>query len=579
MRALAYTLLMAAIVLGALVALHHVAPPPPPPPPAPGPAAISEPPPLPEQVRPEVTGDAALARADTLRRLWHVREAGALLEDVLAEDSTRVDAMAWLVECYADPLVAAEDTARDLWRRALARVTARGDSLALEGERALLLEGDAETAAGDLQAARRAGTRLGDDVERWLAMAQMRAGRADDAARTLEALARRADPDPRAFELAVRLAMARGDTAAAVGHARALARRYPREPFPYVLMGLVDALRGRPDDGERFVNSALDLDPRFAHAIAARAAIRCLQGRLDAARVEAEKFLLFDDPVLQAIGWDGVASVEFLRGRFDEGVDALERAVRAAMTAGAVRRGLRLAMRLVDYLCELGQVDPASGVVQEWVHGFGSVPEALGGLRVDLLAGEAQAVDRVLVRVGADREWSRWARLLGVDVSEIGALARIASGEYDRAERILSRARTERPVPPGGEADARRAFLSAYAALEDGRAEQAAARFREARARFVGLAFPYRGDPVLHVQALFYLGECALAAGRADAAREAYGDFVAAWRESTWRLTAIERAMKKLDELGREGDRPGGEGRGSGDEGRSPADTSAASPR
>ncbi len=552
MRALGYSLLAAAIVLAALVGLRHVAPPPEPPASsATGPAVQSAPAPLPEETLPDsLAPDAALARADTLRRLWHVREAGALLEDVVAEDSTRVDAAAWLVECYADPLVAAEDMARALWRRAMARVTARGDSLALAGERALLLDGDAETAAGDLAGALRVGSRLDEDVARWLALAQMRSGRADDAARTLREVAAARDPDPRTFELAVRLAMSRGDTAAAVNHARALARRYPREPYPYVLMGLVDAMRGRIDDGERFVNSALDLDPRFAPAIAARVALRCAKGELEAARVEAEKFLLFDDPVLEAIGWDGVAAVEILRGRFDDGMDALDRAIRSAMIAGSVRRGLRLAMRQVDYLCELGQAESAADVVREWVHGFGEVPEALAGLRVDVLAGETDSVERTLVRVGADREWNRWARLLGVDVAEVAALSRIARGEYARAREVLEATARARPAPPGGMADARRAFVDAWAALESGDAEAAAERFRSARARFVGLEFPYRGDPVLHVQALFYLGECARAVGRLDSARRAYADFLAAWGDSPWPLQAVERAMRKLDELG-----------------------------
>ena len=52
--------------------------------------------------------------------------------------------------------------------------------------------------------------------------------------------------------------------------------------------------------------------------------------------------------------------------------------------------------------------------------------------------------------------------------------------------------------------------MRGYAAFESGDAESARAAFETAREHLYGVEFPYRGDPVLDVQSLFFVAETAI---------------------------------------------------------------------
>jgi len=490
----------------------------------------------------------ATARADTLLTLWHPREAVVLLDDALERDSTSVNARVLLIEALASPLVSDEDNVRRLCDEADALVSTPADSLFLVGVRALFVDRNPAAAVAALTGAERYGARA-PGLLRYLVRADFEARRLSDA-RALITRIRHNDPDnAAALRLAVRADVLTGDIARAARSARDLGRAWDNEPISYVLMAQVELRRGRNDDAARFLRTALELDPRYIPAIVAQGNVFMAQDKLEAARTSYEKLLLFDDPVLRSIGFDGLASVEFLAGAFDQAVSAMDNSVREAMLAGSVRLGLRHAMRLVGYLCALGQGDAARGVIDRWVSGFGEIPEAIGRLRIDVLDGRLERVGRTLHRIESDTDWSGWAQTLGLDTIELSALARIGRSDYERASALLNTDDQSARAVTDSAAPARREFLRGYAAFEAGRAELAGAAFDSTRSLFFSTTFPYRADPVLHVQSLFYEGECALAAGRTTRARSAYSAFVRRWESSPWPIAALERAMRKLDSL------------------------------
>ena len=94
-----------------------------------------------------------------------------------------------------------------------------------------------------------------------------------------------------------------------------------------------------------------------------------------------------------------------------------------------------------------------------------------------------------------------------------------------------------------------RSFFRGYVSFRVGEAEDAAEAFTEARKRFFCAEFPYRGDPVLYVQSLFYLGETALATGDEPAAVSHYRSFLDYWETADWNIQAVERAREKLENL------------------------------
>jgi tetratricopeptide (TPR) repeat protein len=315
-----------------------------------------------------------------------------------------------------------------------------------------------------------------------------------------------------------------------------------------VLLALVELTRGHPEQAVQFCNNALVLDPRYIPAIVARANLYVRAGDIDAGRVSFEKLLLFDDPVLRAIGHEGVAFASILAGEFPRGVDAMDEAVRNAMLPGAVRRGLSYASRLVDYLCELGEARAAEEVVDRWVKGFGRIPEMLGRLRIEVLAGNYDHVRKTLIRVETDKDWLVWSQVLAIDTAELTALAEIGDGQFAKAAASLA-AGAEGRMAMGAAVASRRAFLRGYALFESGDAEAARAAFAGSRGSFYTIEFPYHGDPVLYVQSLFYMAECALAAGNESEAIAGYQAFLEVWGETPWELRAVGRAQEKLRSL------------------------------
>jgi hypothetical protein len=91
--------------------------------------------------------------------------------------------------------------------------------------------------------------------------------------------------------------------------------------------------------------------------------------------------------------------------------------------------------------------------------------------------------------------------------------------------------------------------MEGYAAFESGDAEAALSAFESTRGRLFGVEFPYRGDPVLNVQSLFFMAESAIAAGDESSARAYYAEFLDYWGEESWGLPAVARAREKLSGL------------------------------
>lgn len=549
MKALFYAIFLLAVLVGSIVLLRSIEPRRETPQPRATPIVRSEAP-EPTEAEGAPLDDATPEELHTigmeLLRLWHVREAAETLEQAVEADSTRRSTWLALVECYSDPLLAREDAARAALAHAARGASAPGESLFVAAVGNLFVNHDYGAAVGDFTAARRHEVDHPDGAY-YLALAYFLSGRLDDVDRMLEELLTEDDTVGHVIELAARSAAAAGDLETASVRARDLARLYAGEPFPYVLLAQVELLRDGPDAARQFCNNALLLDPRYLCALLTQGALYAGAGYYEAAQVSFEKLLLFDDPVLRAVGYDGIAWVDFLTGAFDAGIEAMDEAIRHAMLAGSVRAGLSYALRLVGYLCELGQADAAEAVVERWVGGFGEIPEQLARLRIRILAGDVAGARRVLLKVQTNKDWLVWARVMSIDTTELVALTQIAAKEDAKALATLTEGRATAGIAAG--VRARRAFLSGYALFESGAAETAEDAFATTREHLFGLEFPFRGDPVLFVQAQFFLAEAKLARGDESSAVADYDAFLSAWGETSWEIPAVERAHEKLESL------------------------------
>jgi tetratricopeptide (TPR) repeat protein len=558
LRSLLYALTLLAVIAVSVLLLRSISPPPrepsapatvrqaPSPPEAPFARGPSATPPRFDTAHLDTLPPADLAiMADELVRLWHAPEAIPLLERAVEGDSLLVDAWVQLIACYSHELVNREDDARSAIRRAHAALPA--DSVYLDAARDLYVDRDYAAALGRMETVVRADSLGYRDARYYLALAAFRAGRAARALERLDVLLDEDDSQGRLLALQVKILFASGNIDGAAARARDLGRIYSGEPYPYVLLAQVEQASGRLDAAVEFCNTALTLDPGYAPAIVTRGNLYAESGSYEAARVTFEKLLLFESHILRAVGYEGISWVEFLDGDFDAGVNAMDEAIRNAMVAGAVRLGLSYASLLVDYLCELGQEQAAEGVVDRWVSGFGNIPEALGRVRIDVLRGDLDRVRAALVAMEARDEWGEWARVMSLDRVEISALTYIGAGEHRRALELLDGAEVSPVVPVGAGVAARRSFLRGYAAFESGDAESALGAFDRVRSSFFGTEFPYRGDPVLYAQSLFYAAECALAVGDTEAARQGYETFLGEWADAVWELRAVARAKQKLE--------------------------------
>jgi tetratricopeptide (TPR) repeat protein len=481
-------------------------------------------------------------------QVWRPREATLLLERAVAADSTFHPAWLKLIECYAHPLVADEVSLAKAVARAASTAPTPTDTAFVAGLRQLYADHDYAGAVGTLSAVVR-GDDATVDARYHLALAYYQIGRLRDASRYLDPLLSEDPTVSPVVELYIRRAVAARELERAADAARELARMYAEEPFPYVLSAQVELARGNPDAAVEFCDNALDLDPKCVPAIMTRACLYAEAGDFQSARVSFEKLLLFDAFALQSIGHEGVAFVDFLAGDFDHGVASMDEATRHAMFAGATWRGLSLACRHVEYLCQLGQPDAAQGVIERWLTGFGEIPVRLASARVALARGDTKRAAETLTRLSAEKDWVLWARKLSLDATDLAARVEIGEQRQREATVLLQEdAKAATAVAAG--AFERRTFLSGYAAFESGDAEGAAAAFSDVRRRLYGVEFPYHGDPVVYVQSLFFLAEVDLARGNQVAARASYESFLGFWGDASWKLEAVDRARRKLEALG-----------------------------
>jgi len=481
-------------------------------------------------------------------QVWRPREATTLFERAVATDSTFHAAWLKLVECYAHPLVDDEPSLTRAVARAAATVPTPTDTAYVDGLRQLYADHDYAAAIATLAALVRSDD-MPDDARYHLAVAYYQIGRLRDASKYLEPLLSEDATVAPVVELYIRRAVAARELERAADAARELSRMYAEEPFPYVLSAQVELARGNRDAGVEFCDNALDLDPKCVPAIMTRACLYADAGDFESARVSFEKLLLFDAPVLKSIGHEGVAFVDFLSGDFDAGTAAMDEATRLAMLAGANRRGLSLAYRHVEYLCQLGQPDAADNVVARWITRFGEIPVQLASARIQIARGRNANAHDTLARLGSEKDWLLWSRRLALDGTDLAARVEIGELRQREAVVLLEEEAKDATVVAAG-AFERRTFLSGYAAFESGDAESAAAAFTDVRRRLYGVEFPYHGDPVVYVQSVFFLAETDFARGNQVAARASYQSFLGYWGDSTWKLEAVERAVRKLEALG-----------------------------
>jgi tetratricopeptide (TPR) repeat protein len=484
------------------------------------------------------------AAGSELFGLWHERDAALLFEQAVRADSSFYSAWVTLVECYSHPLVGREDDARAALEQARRWRPNEADTVFLAGLDRLFVVRDFVAAASILERAVDAEPSP-LDAGYYFALALFLSGRAAEAQRVAREQGAQGDRAGRLAELDIRCSLGTGEYDAAVEKARELAKVNAEEPYPYVILALVEQMAGRPETAVEFCNNALVLDSKFVPAILARSNLYAAAGKFAAARVSFEKLLLFEDPLLKAFGYEGIGFVDLLSGRFTDAVDELDEAIRCAMLAGAVRHGLTIATQLVGYLCELGRGEAAVAVVDRWVTGFGEIPVALAGLRINVLEGELEAAGGALGSIQSSKDWSEWAGMLSIDSVEMTALVHIGAEQYDAALGILS---TQTSSVAGKKGS--RMFLKGFASFDSGEAEAAAEAFSAVGKLLYGVEFPYHGDAVQYVRSQFYLGETSIARGNESEAAAYYERFLSHWGDADWDVQAVTRARERLGSLG-----------------------------
>ncbi len=549
MKTLAYGAFLVLLLIASVVLLRSIEPSSPP-----------GPPPRPSVSLERITADVDLDRLQSagaqelydmgveFMQVWRPREATVLFERAVQADSTYHPAWIQLIECYAHPLVAADESLLRAAAHAEQTSPEPSDRVYVDALRALFAEHDYDGAVATLSALMGAETSPAD-APYHLALAYYRLGRLQEAAKYLEPLLAEDPTVAPVVELYIRRAVAAREYERAADAARELTRMYAEEPFPYVLSAQVELAREKPDAAVEFCDNALELDAKCVPAIMTRACLYAEAGELESARVSFEKLLLFDAETLRSIGHEGVAFADFLMGDFDAAVSQLDESTRHAMLTGATQRGLALAFRHVEYLCQLGQADAAEGVIERWLTGFGEVPVSLAKARVELSRGRTDATNKVLARLSSDPEWLQWSRKVGLDAVELRARVALADEHQPEAAALLKEVEKEATAIAPGWLQ-RRTFLAGLAAFDTGDAEGAAAAFTDVRRRLYGDEFPYHGDPVVYVQAMFFLAEAELARGNRTAAQTGYESFLALWEDAAWKLDAVDRARRSLDALG-----------------------------
>jgi len=479
-----------------------------------------------------------------LLELWHDREATQTIEAAARRDSSHFATFTKLVECYSRPLICREDEARAAWKQARKIAAGRNprDTVFVNAMGFLFLSGDYSSAAPGFEKFVD-DPDLGESAEFYLATTFYRMGKLERAEQSIEKLLKIDESNGPARELLIKCAAARSDLDEAERLAKDLAVLYSEESYPYVLLSRVEMLRGDEEDALAFCENALALDARYIPAILCKGNLYAARGQSEAARATFEKLLLFDDPMLASIGYESIAYVDFLWGRFEDGGDMMDEAIRNAILVGSVRRGLYDALRLVDYLCRLGQVEKAHDVVERWFGGFGEIPLELARLKLDICEGNVRSALQALGEIDKDRKRRTWMRWIGFDVRKEKALANIKNGRFETALAVLDSATVDE------RADEERAYLEGHAAFENGDAELAAKSFATVLEHPRGLDFPYHHDPVLYVQALFYLAETSMAAGDTENAVTYYEKFIDHWGGSSWEMQAVARARDKLHTL------------------------------
>lgn len=487
------------------------------------------------------------AAGSELFDLWHERDATILFERAVQADSSFYDAWVRLVECYSHPLVGREDDARTALKQARKSRPSDADTVFLAGLDRLFVIRDFAAAASMLERAVELEPSPGFTAY-YHALALFSSGRVGDAQRAVRDLTGRGYHEGRLAELDIRCSLGAGEYDVAGEMARELAKVYAEEPYPYVMLALVEQMAGRSASAVEFCNNALVLDSRYVPAILARSNLYASAGEFAAARVSFEKLLLFDDPLLRSLGYEGIGFVDLLSGRFADATDELDNAIRSAMLAGAVRRGLTIASQLVGYLCDLGRADAAAVVVDRWVSGFGGIPVALASLQIVVLEGELEAAGNALGSIQSSKDWSDWAGMMSIDIVEMTALVHIGAEQYEAALGILS----AQPSSAAGQTGSRM-FLKGFASFDSGKAEAAAEAFSEVGQLLYGVEFPYHGDAVQYVRSLFYLGETSIARGNESEATAYYERFLGFWGDADWDVQAVSRARERLEGLNWEG--------------------------
>ncbi len=221
-------------------------------------------------------------------------------------------------------------------------------------------------------------------LKKGLALGQMLAGQPTAAIQALGATADLAQSDAQGGFLLLLAELQSRQFDKALGTARQLHEKLPKNPAPPYLSGVAHELLGKPEEAREDFSQALQIKPDFLPASLALAKLDARSGNAEAAMRRYEAILAKDRKNLGALL--GKAQLDAAAGRLDEAVSTLEKAHSAHPEA------LRPSLVLAGLYLKSAQADRAEDLLKGLLAQQGTKPQLLEAL-VEVLEARGKPAD------------------------------------------------------------------------------------------------------------------------------------------------------------------------------------------
>ncbi len=221
-------------------------------------------------------------------------------------------------------------------------------------------------------------------LKKGLALGQMLAGQPTAAIQALGATADLAQSDAQGGFLLLLAELQSRQLDKALGTARQLHEKLPKNPAPPYLSGVAHELLGKPEEARKDFAQALQIKPDFLPASLALAQLDARSGNAEAAMRRYEAVLAKDRKNLGALL--GKAQLDAAAGRLDEAVSTLEKAHSAHPEA------LRPSLALAGLYLKSAQADRAEDLLKGLLAQQRTKPQLLEAL-VEVLEARGKPAD------------------------------------------------------------------------------------------------------------------------------------------------------------------------------------------